>query len=548
MLALGTGLAANTALGPLFAGAVTYPFTETVYNETLGLEAISLVLISPLAIVAGILALRGHRAGSLLALGPAGYAAYMLVQYVVGPQYATYQPSIALHLGLFALSGALLLRAWSTADAGMLPTPSRGWAIVVFLLAAFVVSRWLPAFTGMVSGRPVPVADPDLTMYWSIFLLDMGVIVPAGIATAIGLAVGTGWAGKALYALVGWFALVPPSVAAMSIVKVARGDPNASTGDTLVFVLVTLLFWALAASLYGRLFFEGRRRKEGSMESIAPFPSSKPLVTYFVLAFAITWLSILAFVASRSFRFDTFSPGDGLLLFGFMCLGPSTAGVVMTAVVAGREGLRDLWSRVRRWRASSAMWAIGLLTSPVITVTVLLVLAGTVSSAFTPEARAVGLFIGIVAGVLEEIGWSGFATPRLLRRFSPLVAGLVLGLIWASWHGLADYTGNIAAKGTEGWIVWFVTYWLIPLTGYRVLMTWVYAHTHSVLVAMAMHASWTGWQFFLSPGATTQGQDAVWHLLLSAGIWAVALIVVTRTRAATLVQRGERLAIGGESR
>jgi membrane protease YdiL (CAAX protease family) len=176
----------------------------------------------------------------------------------------------------------------------------------------------------------------------------------------------------------------------------------------------------------------------------------RPLFAYFVLTFAITWLLILAFLMSRSFRFQTISVSDGLLLFGFMCLGTSTAGLVVTAVTGGRPGLRVLLSRIRRWRAVPAMWAIALLTSPVITIAVLLFLAATVSSAFTPEARVVGLFIGIIAGVLEEIGWTGFATSRLLNRFSPLVAGLVLGLIWASWHGLADYTGNIAAKGTGG--------------------------------------------------------------------------------------------------
>jgi len=270
-----------------------------------------------------------------------------------------------------------------------------------------------------------------------------------------------------------------------------------------------------------------------------------PLVAYFVLTFGITWLAILAFLASRSFQFDTITVSDGLVLFGFMCLGPSTAGLVMTVVVGGPAGLRDLLSRIRRRRAAPGMWAVALLTSPVITATVLLFLAATVSSAFTPETRVVGLFIGVIAGVLEEIGWTGFATPRLLSRFSPLSAGLVLGLIWASWHGLADYSGNIVAKGTEGWLVWFVTYWLIPLTGYRVLMTWVYAHTHSVLVAMAMHASWTGWQFFLSPAATTQGQDLVWHLLLSAGVWAVVLILVVRSRAASPVARAGRVALGG---
>lgn len=100
LLLLAAGLAANTFLGPLFAGIIGYPFTETVYNETLGLEAVSLILVAPLAALAGVLALRDHRAAPILAIGPAAYAAYMLVQYVVGPQYPTYQPSIALHIGL----------------------------------------------------------------------------------------------------------------------------------------------------------------------------------------------------------------------------------------------------------------------------------------------------------------------------------------------------------------------------------------------------------------------------------------------------------------
>ena len=256
--------------------------------------------------------------------------------------------------------------------------------------------------------------------------------------------------------------------------------------------------------------------------------STGRLAAYFGLAFGITWSLIFAFVAVRSFRFDSFSAADGLVIFGFMCLGPSTAGLVMIALTSGRAGFGDLASRIGRWRAAPRMWAIALLTDPLITVAILLVLGVTVSSAFWPDARVIGLFIGLMAGTLEEIGWTGFATPRLLERATPLVAGLALGVIWACWHAFADFTGNIATKGTEGWVMWFVTYWLIPLTGYRVLMTWVYSHTKSVLVAMLMHASWTGWQFFLTPTSTTQGQDVVWHLLLSAGIWAIVVVVAIR--------------------
>jgi hypothetical protein len=253
MVVLGSGLTLNTLLGPLVFGVISYPFTETVRNETLGLEAVTLVLIAPLAVAAGLLALRGHRAGVLLALGSAAYAAYMLVQYVVGPQYPTYQPSIAWHLALFVLSVGMLVWALTVVDSG-LGGRSRGWAMVAFALAAFVVSRWLPAFAGMVTNDPIPAAPPDVTMYWSIFLLDLGLVVPAGVATGIGLLVGSRWANKALYGVVGWFALVPPSVAAMSIVKLLRGDPNAASGDTIVFVVVTLVFWVIAFLLFRPLF------------------------------------------------------------------------------------------------------------------------------------------------------------------------------------------------------------------------------------------------------------------------------------------------------
>jgi hypothetical protein len=253
MVLLGSGLALNTLLGPLVFGIISYPFTETVRNETLGLEAFSLALIAPLAITAGVLALRGHRSAGILALGPAAYGAYMLVQYVVGPHYPTYQPSIALHLALFVLSVGMLLWAWTTVDT-RLGSRSRVWAIVAFALAAFVVSRWLPAFTGMLANDPIPAAAPDVTMYWSIFLLDLGLVVPATVATGIGVLVGSRWATKALYGVVGWFALVPPSVAAMSIVKLLRGDPNATPADTVVFIVVTLVFWAIAFVLFRPLF------------------------------------------------------------------------------------------------------------------------------------------------------------------------------------------------------------------------------------------------------------------------------------------------------
>lgn len=263
MLALGSGLALNTLLGPLFGNVIDYPFTETVVNETLALEAVTLALVAPLAVVAGVLTLRGHPAGPILMLGPAAYAAYMLMQYVVGPQYTTFAPAVMLHVGLFVIGGALLMGAWTSIDADSLAPRSRGWALAVLALAAFVASRWAGALTGFIQGGPVPAAAADVTMYWSIFLLDLGIIVPVSIVTGIGLVQRRRWATKALYGVVGWFALVPPSVAAMAIVKVLHEDPAGDAGDAVVLAVVAVLVGFAAVRFYAPLFRPSGRVASG---------------------------------------------------------------------------------------------------------------------------------------------------------------------------------------------------------------------------------------------------------------------------------------------
>jgi membrane protease YdiL (CAAX protease family) len=70
--------------------------------------------------------------------------------------------------------------------------------------------------------------------------------------------------------------------------------------------------------------------------------------------------------------------------------------------------------------------------------TILTALRVLVSPVYTPGFELLGL-AGLFSGYLEEIGWTGFVTPRLLVRRFPLAAGILLGALWGLWHGLADY-------------------------------------------------------------------------------------------------------------
>ena len=259
LVVLAAGLAFNAVIGPLVADLIDYPFSESIGYQTLGLEAVTLAVVVPWALVAAVLVHRGHRAGPLAAIPPSGYAAYMFLQYVIGPQYLTYEPVILFHLGIFVCASAVLVRAWARIDGDALPEMSRrraryvGFAVLFF--AAFTTSQYLGAFGQFIAAGPVPDwVVTDTTMYWSIVFLDLGVVVPVAVATGVGVLRGRAWATQAAYGVVGWFVLVPISVSAMGIVMVLNDDPSTSVGQIAVLSVAALAFTLVAAWVYRPLF------------------------------------------------------------------------------------------------------------------------------------------------------------------------------------------------------------------------------------------------------------------------------------------------------
>jgi hypothetical protein len=87
LLGIASGLAAVALLGPVGLGVIRWRISDLVRNQLVGLDAISLVLVAPLAAIAGTLTLRGRALGPVLGLPPAFYVAYMVPQYVLRPEY-----------------------------------------------------------------------------------------------------------------------------------------------------------------------------------------------------------------------------------------------------------------------------------------------------------------------------------------------------------------------------------------------------------------------------------------------------------------------------
>jgi membrane protease YdiL (CAAX protease family) len=250
-----------------------------------------------------------------------------------------------------------------------------------------------------------------------------------------------------------------------------------------------------------------------------------PLLGYFAAAYGISWGGILVVLAITGFDLVQLRPMDTGLVFILMLLGPSTAGLAMTALLDGRPGLRNLrWSLVR-WRVAGRWYVVALLTAPTLLLAVLSTFSF-VDAAFAPRFQWPLFAIGLVAGSVEEIGWTGFATPRLMTRRSLFMAGFSLGVAWALWHAMVDFRQNANAMGMV-WLLEFAVLYVAALTAYRVLMTWVFAHTQSLLLAVLMHASYTGWLLVLFP-ATSITQGLAWQIAFAALLWAAVAVVMTR--------------------
>jgi membrane protease YdiL (CAAX protease family) len=295
------------------------------------------------------------------------------------------------------------------------------------------------------------------------------------------------------------------------------------------------------------LFTERTERPSQRPPSPAPSATAPPLapsggfvhrhqvLTYFVLVIALSWGAILLVTGGVGPIGST----DPRFLFIALTapVAPAIVGLLLTGLVGGRAGYRDLLARLRRWRVGMRWYAFALLTAPLLTVTAAVVLALALhSTEFLPailtKPDPLGLLLtgvvgGLVAGFCEELGWTGFAIPRLRLQHGVFATGLLVGVVWGAWHFPlfregASFSGALPLALLFGQLfAW--------LPAYRVLMVWVYDRTGSLLVAILMHASLIATQLILLPAITGEANTLVWILGWAAALWVVVAVAAVAT-------------------
>ena len=216
------------------------------------------------------------------------------------------------------------------------------------------------------------------------------------------------------------------------------------------------------------------------------------LTAYFVLVFIISWGAILVFIGPGRLPVgEEQAQAIGMALL----LGPVGAMLIMKTLVDGRHGFRRLWSHLKRWRVSGLYYAIALLAAPFSALATLLVLSlfdeQFMPKIFIADGRISLLLMGIGAGIFiaifEELGWTGFAVPRLLENYGVLKSGVIIGLLWGLWHFPPFWqTDSFSAEMPLLILLARLFSWIVA---FRVMMVWLYSRTKSLPAVILMHMS-----------------------------------------------------------
>src|SRR5262245_8956252 len=239
----------------------------------------------------------------------------------------------------------------------------------------------------------------------------------------------------------------------------------------------------------------------------------RPVPTYFVLVYALSWACWMPLAISK-----TWAPFPFLVFATLGVSMPSLVGILLTALFSGQSGLGELFRRVGRVRVPLIWYAVVLLMLPVLQLVALGIpaLLGLATITFTLSGFIVLSSVG--SGVGEELGWRGFALPRLQANRPAFAASLLLGVLWGLWHLPLMIARDLPL--TAAGLAQFAAF-LLLVAGWSVLFTWVYNNTKGSLFLMVLFHAVADIAVLTVPASSWLG--GVLYLVL---LWVTVTLVV----------------------
>ncbi|MEE8305945.1 MAG: CPBP family intramembrane glutamic endopeptidase [Gammaproteobacteria bacterium] len=222
---------------------------------------------------------------------------------------------------------------------------------------------------------------------------------------------------------------------------------------------------------------------------MSTFFRRRPLLSFFLLAYGLTWVITVPWMLSRRGLITIEIPHSWEVLAAF---GPLVAALIVARAVGGKPGMQAIFSSLWHWRVGW-FWFLFTILTPLLLLLTAIVITATTSGAMpnfqSDGTRALltmaGLFdllivSGFIQGLGEEPGWRGFALPQLRKRYGPLAATLYLFPVWLCWH-----LPTFLARPNFGLIEWMG--FSLGILSAAIWLTLIWDATQSLLMAVLWH-------------------------------------------------------------
>jgi membrane protease YdiL (CAAX protease family) len=268
------------------------------------------------------------------------------------------------------------------------------------------------------------------------------------------------------------------------------------------------------------------------MKAALKFLKKHPLQGYFILVFGLVWLWEIPLYGLMDYW-------GGYVLF-VVIFSPSVIGIVMAFITKGSWGYFRLIEKCMQWRIGIIWYLIALLVTPILFFITVLSMPGASTAFQLPNPSFIWTYLSALvfgffgSAIIEELGWRGFALPRLQERYGPLFGTLILGILWATWYIPSWFLTSRGVQGNNLIEIGipFLKY-AGSVLGSAFVYTWLFNRSNgSLFLSILFHAS-LNMTFSKFPSAFFPSlfePDTFTHLFSKIGFLPVAILVIILTR------------------
>ncbi|MFC8056399.1 CPBP family intramembrane glutamic endopeptidase [Bacillus cereus] len=278
-------------------------------------------------------------------------------------------------------------------------------------------------------------------------------------------------------------------------------------------------------------------KSKKSSTGLRVYLESYPLTSFFVMAYLFSWVVLIPFILSQWGIFPKTKAFD-IFFFANAFVGPMLAAYIMFRNLEGKESWKKVKKSIISTKVGLKWYLFTLIVIPAVMFLGMVILSGGmpnfygINSEFFVKYLISFVAIFFLGGPLpEEIGWRGFALPRLQSKFGPLKATLLLSVLWAFWH--LPHFLTAAQRGGPGsdlsLLYIHLPIFILLCLPISIILTWVYnCHHGNLFIVMLVHASVNTFSLVQTHSTNSVLKNSDLFVVIGLGFVALLILIFTR--------------------